>query len=160
MAIVIPGLQRLMAFCSAAFSSSSSKYSSTVMDRFYGHNAEETWVEVYLICNQLKKRWLKNSIPVFFQKGLENIQGAVLKEPVFFNEEQAMHYIRFKDKSYSILKAYVPESAIEASSDVTMVKENMLYPQFIHGCYPGWLKTHEYFENPHFDFRLVELNHL
>jgi hypothetical protein len=91
----------------------------------------------------------------FFTKFIKELDKKVATNPIFFNEDKALQYMRFIDSSRCVLTAYVPESAIEGQFDELSLKKGYLAADQIHGCYPCYAKGQEYLTNPTFNESLL-----
>lgn len=113
-------------------------------------------IEIYLVYDAGQKR-RRSDFNAFFTKTIADMDSHISGKPIFFSEEKALHYMRFVDASHCILKAYVPESAIEGHFDELSLKKGSLLRMQIHGCYPSYAKGQEYIANPAFDDSLLSL---
>jgi hypothetical protein len=113
-------------------------------------------IEVFVVYDAGHKR-RRSDFNAFFTKSITDIDGHIAGKPIFFNEEKALHYMRFVDASHCILRAYVPESAIEGHFDELSLKKGSILRMQIHGCYPSYAKGQEYISNPAFDESLLSL---
>lgn len=113
-------------------------------------------IEVFLVYDAGHKR-RRSDFNAFFTKSIADIDGHIAEKPIFFNEDKALHYMSFVDAGHCILRAYVPESAIEGYFDELSLKKGSVLRMQIHGCYPCYAKGQEYIANPAFDESLLSL---
>lgn len=112
-------------------------------------------LEVYLFYQKIDKAQKKSNFEQFFSN-LDRIDHD-LGEPILFLEaDSALQYSRFTDNSHALLKAYVPQIAIEGRSNGLALKKGFLKKAHVHGFFPGWEKGMVYVENPFFDFELAK----
>ena len=93
----------------------------------------------------------------FFDKSMPDISTHIAIKPIFFSKEKALDYMTFMDVHHCILRAYVPESAIEGYFDELCLKKDRLTHEQIHGCFPHHAKGKIYIENIDFNQYLLTL---
>ncbi len=107
-------------------------------------------VETYLFYSKLTKTEQKGDFSRFFDR-LIDIEGNLADCMVFLNQKSALQYSRFVQNNHVVLKAYVPDIAIEGRSQGLTLKKGFVTKAHIHGCFPLPAKNLFYVENPHFD---------
>ena len=106
--------------------------------------------EIYFFYHSLDKHEKKGNFKEFFNK-LDDLDRALANHTIFMELDSVLQYSRFLDANHAVLKAYVPQTAIEGRSDGLVLKKGALKKNNIHGCYPGWAKGSLYIQNPHFE---------
>lgn len=107
-------------------------------------------VETYLFYSKLGKSEQKGDFSRFFDRLVE-IENNLADCMVFLNQKSALQYSRFVQNNHVVLKAYVPDRAIEGRSQGLSLKKGFVTKSHIHGCFPLPAKNVFYIENPHFD---------
>ncbi len=109
-------------------------------------------VETYLFYSKLGKAEQKGDYSRFFEH-LADIENNLADCMVFLNQKSALQYSRFVQNTHVVLKAYVPDIAIEGRTQGLSLKKGFVTKAHIHGCFPLPTKELFYVENPHFDKR-------
>lgn len=107
-------------------------------------------VETYLFYSNLGKAEQKGDFSRFFDR-LSEIENHLADCMVFLNQKSALQYSKFIQNTHVVLKAYVPDMAIEGRSQGLSLKKGVVTRAHIHGCFPLPAKNVFYIENPHFD---------
>lgn len=113
-------------------------------------------IEVYLVYSQLTRRKKPLDLTVLFAQKRDNIDLGIDHRLIFTEESKALHYARFLHESDALLKAYLPETAIEGGYEQLLVKKGVIKKQHIHGGYPGIHKGIHYTYNLDFDQSLLQ----
>ncbi|NNM59809.1 MAG: hypothetical protein HKM04_08345 [Legionellales bacterium] len=116
----------------------------------------ERHLEVFLVYD-LGQKYSRLEIDGIFSLPMDLIFYNISKIPLFFDRDSLVHYMRFIDAQYCILKAYVPDSAIEGHFEGLFLKKNQLSMKQIHGCLIDCEKEAAYLLNPAFDEALLAL---
>lgn len=109
-------------------------------------------IEIYMFYPKLGRLERKGNFNYFFTN-LDNIDDQLDDCIVFLNLQTALQYSRFMNTKHVMLKAYVPESAINGQGHGLTLKKGFLNKNQIEGCFPGWAKGMLYLENPEFALR-------
>lgn len=117
--------------------------------KFYTANLP---VEAYLFYSKLEKAEQKGDFSRFFEH-LSDIENNLADCMVFLNQKSALQYSCFVQNTHVVLKAYVPDAAIEGRTQGLSLKKGFITKAHIHGCFPLPAKEPFYIENPHFDPR-------
>ena len=112
-------------------------------------NGAITCREVYFFYQNLNKHEKKGNFDDFFSK-LDQIKENFENNIIFLESDSVWQYSRFIDTNHVVIKAYVPETAIEGRSYGLTLKKGFLSKTNVHGCFPGWTKGLIYVKNPHF----------
>lgn len=107
-------------------------------------------VETYLFYSKLGKAEQKGDFSRFFER-LADIENNLADCMVFLSQKSALQYSDFIQNTHVVLKAYVPDVAIEGRTQGLSLKKGFVTKEHIHGCFPLPRKTVFYIENPHFD---------
>lgn len=114
-------------------------------------------MEVYVLYSELTKRE-KRDLRQFFLFGLDDIDSHLAENPVFLNKEGALHYYRFIGNCSAILRAYVPEMAVEGCSHGLSLRKGFITKGHIHSCLIHYCKEIHCYENPDFDHKYLPYN--
>jgi len=106
--------------------------------------------EVYIFYHNLSKPEKKGDFDEFFAK-LDDVKETFENGIIFLETDSVWQYSRFMDTNHAVIKAYVPEHAIEGRSYGLTLKKGFLAKEKIHGCFPGWARGLIYVKNPFFD---------
>ena len=110
---------------------------------------------VYFLCEESEKFCGKKSLAEFFRRRFQRLMKRIAHQPIFLSEKAARQYGKYISGQVWLLKAYVPESAIQGqgSSQEFIIKSSCLNQMRVHGGYPTWLGLKErYVENPEFEY--------
>lgn len=116
----------------------------------------ERYLEIFLVY-KLEQNFLKQDVGAIFALPINLVFLNISKMPLFFDVKSLMHYMSFTDTHYSILRAYVPDIAIEGCFDGLYLKKDQLEMKQIQGCFIDIEKLSEYHINPKFDEGLLAL---
>jgi len=91
-------------------------------------------IEVYLLINSMQDAGEQTSFEDFFEKELSDI-GRLQRCPrIFLTLQSALYYSRFLGNNYSVLRAFVPDAAIEARGNELTLKQGMVDKSHVHSC--------------------------
>lgn len=105
------------------------------------------FLAVYLCYPDLNKATLRE----LFRKSYSQLEQQLTMHPIFLNITHAVQYSRFMGNNHSILKLFVPESAIVADEVTFSLKHGVVSSNHIHGYFPNFEQNDDYCENPWFD---------
>jgi len=108
------------------------------------------FIEIYILVSGLKDLAKKKRFDEFFDKTLEDVSSIQVSPRVFLTLHSATHYNRFLGNDYAVLKAFVPEMAIEGHGNELILKDGYIHKSHVHSCIPNWVKSQKAFDNPYF----------
>lgn len=109
------------------------------------------YIEAYLFCPCLNRREIKGDVAYIFEQGLYDLDARIAEQPIFLTQQNAFQYSRFMGNDHMILKAYVPEAAIQGRSQQLIIKKGFINKHHVQGCFLPGGKEKVYHANPYFE---------
>ncbi len=118
-----------------------------VTEKTHSPFSNTRFVAVYLCYPDLHKATRQE----LFRKSDHRFEQQLTMHPIFLNKTHAVQYCRFMGNNHSILKLFVPESAIVADEVTFSLKHGVVSSNNIHGYFPNFEQADDYCVNPWFD---------
>ncbi len=121
--------------------------SHIIAEQINFNRSNARFVAVYLCYPDFTKSTMKQ----ICRKNYRQLEQQLTTHPIFLNKKHAMQYSRFMGNNHSILKLFVPESAIVADGVTFCLKHGFVSTTNIHGYFPNFGQDDDYCANPLFD---------
>ena len=118
-------------------------------------NTTNTTLKIVYILYPYTLRDLKAShLKHFFEQTFLNIDNKIKQQPIFFELTKALRCSRYMAGQHIIIKALIPENAIEANAEQLQLRSGVVRRSMLAGVYHPCANEAGYVINRHFNYSL------
>lgn len=99
--------------------------------------------DVYLLYPFNTSKQQRYPLKDFFKQAFTDIDQKLVDQPVFYEAEYALRFARYASGRYIVIKARIPEHAIEANATRLTVRPGVIQKSMLLEAYPAWQTTVE-----------------